>query len=266
MKFPMALAGATRIGRRHVTEGSHNQDSFQYRILPNQRTVVAAVSDGAGSAPRAKFGSFTAVRYAVAAASDELSRKSTMQQALKFGLKAAVDAIQKMAYQDPVHQIESYHCTLILTAWTPQAVAAIQVGDGAAIVTTQDGAKMLTIPQQGEYANETYFITMPQAEEIAFFNQTESADALAIFTDGLQKQAIDFAHKRPNTDFINSVIAVGTHDNDQQSVINTVSSSWLLDQPNANIQLHQWLSDEGVAQDNLDDTTLVVASRISHGV
>ena len=266
MTLPMAIAGATRIGRKHVAEGNHNQDSYQYRILPNQRTVVAAVSDGAGSAPRAKLGSFTAVRYAVAAASDELSRKSTMQQALKYGLKAAIEAIRKMADQDPIHQIEDYHSTLILAAWTPQAVAAIQVGDGAAIVTTQDGTKMLTIPQQGEYANETYFITMPQAEEIAFFNQTESADTLTIFTDGLQKQAIDFAHKRPNADFINSAIAVGTHDNDQQSAVNTASSSWLLDLPNADIRLHQWLSDEGVAQDNADDTTLVVASRIPHDV
>ena len=51
MTFPIVVAGATRIGRRHVAEGSHNQDSYQYRILPNQRTVVAAVSDGAGSAP-----------------------------------------------------------------------------------------------------------------------------------------------------------------------------------------------------------------------
>ena len=161
MTFPIVVAGTTRIGRRHVAEGSHNQDSYQYRILPNQRTIVAAVSDGAGSAPRAKLGSFIAVRYAVATASDELSRKSTLQQALKSGLKAAIEAIQKMADQDPVHQVESYHSTLILAAWTPQAVAAIQVGDGAAIVTNQEGAKMLTIPQQGEYVNETYFITMP---------------------------------------------------------------------------------------------------------
>ena len=108
MTFPIVVAGATRIGRRHITEGSHNQDNYQYRILPKQRTVVAAVSDGAGSAPRAKLGSFAAVRYAIAAASDELSRKSTLQQALKYGLKAAIEAIRNMADQDPVHQIEDY--------------------------------------------------------------------------------------------------------------------------------------------------------------
>lgn len=263
MTSNFAVAGATRIGRRHEDAESHNQDNFLYRILPEQSTVVVAVSDGAGSAPKAKIGSYIAVRHAVNVAADELRCHSGPETALRAGLKAASDAIGKIADKDPVHDVEGYHCTLILAAWTPDAVAAIQVGDGAAVVTTLDGVKMLTIPQQGEYANETYFVTMPQAEDIAFFNQTDSVETLLLFTDGLQNQAIDFANKRPHADFVGSAINASTHA-DASSPAITSSSSWTKEQTTADIQLQKWLYGEQVAKHNIDDTTLVVVSRIPH--
>lgn len=196
-------------------------------------------------------------------AADELRCHSGLETALRAGLKAAIGAISKMAEKDTAHQVESYHCTLILAAFTPEAVAAIQVGDGAAVVAAPEGIKMLTIPQQGEYANETYFITMPQAENIAFFNQTDSVEALLLFTDGLQQQAIDFANKRPHTDFVASAIKNGSNADDLSHPAAS-SSSWATEQNDADIRLQQWLSSEEGAQHNTDDTTLVVASRINH--
>ena len=55
--------------------------------------------------------------------------------------------------------LSDYHCTLILVAWVDDQVAAVQVGDGAAIVESDHLCKMLTIPQRGEYVNETFFVT-----------------------------------------------------------------------------------------------------------
>ena len=261
MTAPITVAGATRIGRRHVADGNANQDNFRYTTIPEKRILVAAVSDGAGSASQSKLSSFNAVIHAVNVTTDELTKDATLEDGLRSGLEAAITAVHRMAERDPRHDINSYHATLILAAWTPEGVAAIQVGDGAAVVTTADGPKMLTIPQQGEYANETYFITMPQASEIAFFNQTEDAHALAIFTDGLQKQAVDFANKRPHAEFIDDAIAAGTHEHEKPEA-GIRSSSWLTNPTEADQQLHDWLCGEQVAQQNSDDTTLIVASRI----
>ena len=265
MTSPITVAGATRIGRRHDAEDSPNQDSFRYRTIPEKQTLIAAVSDGAGSAPKSKLGSSAAVLHAVNVTTDELAKDATLEDALRSGLEAAISAVHRMAERDPRHDVNSYHATLILAAWTPEGVAAIQVGDGAAIVTTTDGPKMLTIPQQGEYANETYFITMSQASDIAFFNQTEDATALAIFTDGLQKQAVDFAHKRPHAEFIDDAIAAGTHEHEQTQE-GIWSSSWSTNPTDADQRLHDWLCGEQVAQQNSDDTTLIVASRIPDDV
>ena len=192
------------MGRRHEAEGMPNQDSFRYRTIPEQQILVAAVSDGAGSSPKSQVSSSIAVLRAVDVTTEALVNDATMETALRSGFEAAMSAVHRMAARDHCHDISSYHATLVLAAWTPDGIAAIQVGDGAAVVTTPDGPKMLTIPQQGEYANETYFITMPQAPDIVFFNHTEDADGLIIFTDGLQKQAVDFANKRPYPEFVDA--------------------------------------------------------------
>ena len=263
MTFPVNVAGATRIGRRHEADGTTNQDSFQYRTVPDQQILVAAVSDGAGSAPKSQLGSSAAVLHAVNVTTDELVHNAPLEAALRSGFEAAMAAIHRIAQRDRHHDVSGYHATLVLTAWTPDGIAAIQVGDGAAIVTTPDGPKMLTVPQQGEYANETYFITMPQATDIAFFNHTDEADGLIIFTDGLQKQAVDFAHKRPHTEFINDAITASAHEPAQpQSSIR--SSSWSSIQSSADLLLQEWLSKEQVAENNSDDSTIIVASRIPH--
>ena len=263
MTFPITVAGATRTGRRHEKEGLPNQDNFRYKTLSDKHILVAAVSDGAGSASKSAYGSLAAVVHAVNVAFEELARDHAPEQALRSGLQAAITAVHKMADRDPTHDINSYHATLVLAAWTPHGIAAIQVGDGAAIVITEDGPKMLTIPQQGEYANETYFITMPQARDIAFFNQTESAHALSIFTDGLQQQAVDFTHRRPHPEFITDAIKAPAHE-DVQPIPDIISNSWSPNPTPPDQLLQAWLQAKNVAQLNLDDTTLIVASKITH--
>ena len=261
MTFPITVAGATRIGRRHESEGMPNQDSFRYRTIPEQQILVAAVSDGAGSSSKSQVSSSIAVLRAVDVTTQALVNDASIEMALRSGFEAAMSAVHRMAARDHCHDISSYHATLVLAAWTPDGVAAIQVGDGAAIVTTPDGPKMLTIPQQGEYANETYFITMPQAPDIVFFNHTEDADGLIIFTDGLQKQAVDFANKRPYPEFVDAAIGASAHENEQtETVIRSSSSSRI--RTAADLMLHEWLSREQVAENNSDDSTIIVASRM----
>ena len=261
MTYPLTVAGATRTGKRHLDESQPNQDSFRYRTVPEKHLLIAAVSDGAGSATKSKAGSLAAVLQAVNVTTEQLIADTPLEKALRSGLEAAAQAVRNMAERDPNHDISSYHATLILAAWTPEGVAAIQVGDGAAIVATPDGPKMLTIPQQGEYANETYFITMPQATDIAFFNQTEDADGFIIFTDGLQKQAVDFANKRPHPEFTDDAITASAPEHGPTAG-ETRSSSWSTKHTVPDLLLSDWLAEESVARYNSDDSTLIVASRV----
>lgn len=208
MTRAIQVASVTRTGRRHLAEQIPNQDSRYHILLPDNRGIVAAVSDGAGSAQRSKTGSFLAVRTSVAEAVRTIENdQATPQEAVGAGFAAARKAIAKQASLNPAHPVSHYHCTLVIVAWLKHDLAALQVGDGAAIVQIDDEYKMLTVPQRGQYANETFFITQEQAPEIAFQNQTDHAQALAMFTDGIQSLMIDHQRKRANAKTVHEALA-----------------------------------------------------------
>ena len=257
-------AGATRVGSRHRMAGENNQDAYLYRVSRDQRTLVAAVSDGAGSAGRSRLGSFTAVRHAVHGAYVETERGASVNDALRAGLKQAIKAIGAQGSRDQSGGVSAYHCTLILAVWQPGRLGAIQVGDGAAVVATPEGTKMLTVPQRGEYANETYFITLPRADEIAFVNQTAAATALALFTDGLHDQAIDFPNRRPVAGFVEAALAGSSMVNTKMETGKVISGSWMKEKPEQDLRLEEWLASESAAATNIDDSTLITATWAGH--
>lgn len=202
----LLVASVTRQGASHAATGRPNEDSVCLELLPQGRGIVAAVSDGAGSAPQAQAGSRLAATCAVRAAVSAIREGSaTLVDAVHNGILESRTAIQRRASVFG-RNLEDYHCTLILVAWVEDQVAAAQVGDGAAIVEHDGVCKMLTVPRQGEYANETFFLTEPHFRQTMFTRETSGITALALFTDGLQKYAVDFRNRKANADFITQAI------------------------------------------------------------
>ena len=203
MTGELVVATASLTGQRHLANGQYNQDSVYYELMPGSQGLIAAVSDGAGSARRAKDGSFLAARTAVKQTKRIILEESEGPAfAVRRGLFWARQAIKQQVQIVPSHPIEEYHCTLVLIAWVGDLICGIQVGDGAAIVGTKEGYKMLTVPRQGEFANETYFITEPHYLQAVFENEATDVNSVALFTDGLQRLSIDFKRKRANQDFM----------------------------------------------------------------
>ena len=105
---------------------------------------------------------------------------------------------------------------------------------------------MLTIPQRGEYANETYFVTNPAYQDLIFRNQGTDILALAMFTDGIQNLAIDLPNKRPNDACISEAL-------------------FTLHSPEPDQALSEWLSAPHVALNAQDDATIIIiAQREQH--
>ena len=196
-QFPGTVG--SRRGDRHRQRGERNQDYGCYAALPNNLGIVAAVSDGAGSAPKAAAGSRTAAKQAARKAwSTCLSQGNhpNPEIAAHEAVKAARRALEGRAKSDK-RPLEEYHATLLVAVMTETGAAIAHIGDGASIVDTPDGFKMFTIPARGQYANETYFVTMPEYEELIARNCTKKASSIFLFTDGVQNAAIDFQRKRP---------------------------------------------------------------------
>jgi len=92
--------------------------------------------------------------------------------------------------------------TLIVILATPHQTIAWQVGDGVAIGQQNHVLIALTQPDQGEYVNETIFLTSEAAAEaIQIQRFLGGMTHLAVLTDGLQRLALQFPSQQPYRPF-----------------------------------------------------------------
>lgn len=275
----LLVASVTRQGASHAATRRPNEDSVWFKLLPQGRGIVAAVSDGAGSAHRAKEGSHLAATYAVKRTIQAIVEdEDDPAHAVKAGLLTAREAIKRRAEIISGSKIEDYHCTLILVAWVEDQVAAAQVGDGAAIVEHDGVCKMLTVPRQGEYANETFFLTEPHFQQTMFTRETSGITALALFTDGLQKYAVNFQKRKANADFVTQAITAmrnvetgeGPPDTTDHLPANAEISGFISDTdnrvtavPQVGNQLFHWVQEQ--VGHTADDMSLIVAAVPENG-
>lgn len=158
------FAAAAR-GSAHRDEGLPCQDALAYAVRDD--ALVAVVCDGAGSQARSDVGAtrlstrvverlltHPAGLQAVATATPELARET---------LHAAIDAVrQELAHEAEaaVHPLSDFAATLVGVVASAGGGWFFHVGDGLGIADDgEDGAPSLSLPENGEYANETYFVT-----------------------------------------------------------------------------------------------------------
>src|SRR6185437_980610 len=92
-------------------------------------------------------------------------------------------------------KVRQYACTLLVAIVSANQAVFWQVGDGA-MCFRLDGEESFHYafwPEKGDYANVTFFVTEPNAEEHLEFDITKGEIVeLAVFSDGLERLALDF--------------------------------------------------------------------------
>jgi hypothetical protein len=105
-------------------------------------------------------------------------------------------------------RIKDYACTLIGVVATNDHTLYFQIGDGC--IVTGDGAGYRTIfwPEQGEYANTTYFVSDDTFLTHVKIERHEAApDEIALFTDGLQNLVLSFSTRTVHDGFFRPLFA-----------------------------------------------------------
>jgi serine/threonine protein phosphatase PrpC len=195
-------------GSAHLEQGIPCQDAHFYRVLPGD-ILVAAASDGAGSALYSQIGAQVVVKSAVHYVEQHLPSGNTVvdeewEAALRNSLLQARADLELKAREFDHAQIKDFAATFLLLLATSQLVAAAQVGDGAMVLgrevvaeATDVGslepgsrrytAETLLTPQRGEYVNVTNFVTHEDVlTKVTVTVLKEPPQYLAIFTDGLE--------------------------------------------------------------------------------
>lgn len=255
-----AAAIGKRIGDRHRAKAKQSQDYGCYRLLPGGTGIVAAVSDGAGSAPEAGTGSLVAAHYATMGAWRRATEKSAEPSAcVRAGIRAAREKLEERAKRDR-RSMENYHTTLIVAAATKNKAAVAHIGDGASIAKTGGQYKMLTIPARGEYANETFFITMDGYKNLTAYNEVHEPEELILFTDGVQNELIDFKGKRADQE---ALLRLKFLDIPAERNQPTTEAGQLGIRSTTHHLLNQWLEDGQTTHG--DDATILIIRPPSEG-
>jgi hypothetical protein len=245
------VAAASVRGVSHARAEQPCQDAHAVALLPNG-VLVAAVADGAGSAALSEVGSAMAAETAVAAIATATTLPAALdtegwQALLTEALRLAQLRLETEAERRDV-DLNALATTLLLAVATPEATAVMQVGDGAIVVGDADGsARALTFPLHGEYANTTVFLTGPDALETAQFGLHPAATHLALFSDGLQRIALDMTNGTPFAPFFLPLFRFVANESDATA---------------AQMQLSAFLSSPRVQERSDDDITLALAARL----
>jgi hypothetical protein len=219
--------------------------------IKNQHLVTAA-ADGAGSAILGKVGAMIAVETAIEYISNcEISQSTFANDTLLRNLLTDAMLAAKKAVEDEAvackHQSSDLATTLIIAIATPKVAAVAQIGDGLAVAKDSTGnLQALTIPNMGEYVNETTFLTSPDAlttTQIKILRQ--HIVNISVLTDGLQMLALNMLLGEPHKPFFFPLFDFVANAEDK-----------IL----AKEQLVKFLCSEKITSRTQDDLTIIIAS------
>lgn len=170
-------------GTAHARRAETCQDAI--RILHRGDTLIAAVADGAGSAPRGGAGAALAVRTLTGT----LARGQTMTLAFEH----AADRLHHAATNSGLEP-RALATTAIAIVADPVSITVGHIGDGAVVVLTQGSWSPLSWPETGPFAGTTAFLSDDEAAPRITKLDTP-VSAICAFTDGLERLVLDFSAK-----------------------------------------------------------------------
>jgi hypothetical protein len=174
--------------------------------------LAVAVADGAGSAACGEVGAAVATREALTVLdtsflSGAMYSETSVRSFLRDALTASREAVLREASLRRV-SCRELASTLTIVVAHSLGVAGVQIGDGCVVTETEKGVFSAPLyPQEGEYANETTFLTsdgcLDKAEDFAMECRLGS---VSVFTDGLKPVCLDYSSRTPFTGFFKPLI------------------------------------------------------------
>lgn len=207
-------AGARAVGTSHLKQGLPCQDSFACRIWQRHGrppVLVAALADGAGSAPCAEVGSALAtslVTDIVCEAFDDGAPIDGCTETLRYAVGQTKLALDLKAGHDG-REASDYASTLLVAILSPAGGVIGQIGDGAAVISGEGSDwRPVHWPDHGEYANTTSFLTQSDAlDQLQLATFEAPVRRIALFSDGLERLLLDFRNRTAHGPFFDRIFS-----------------------------------------------------------
>lgn len=255
MESSWKLLGGSVIGTSHERLGESCQDYAHGVVVfaGMSACLIIACADGAGSASHSFVGAKAACLGFIRFASERLRDGLSLQE---IGPRQMFDWYARIRGQLSLEaslrnlDIGDLACTLLTAIVGDEAAVFSQIGDGA--IVYREGERFATAfwPQNGEYANTTFFLTSPGFEEkLAFRALGQGVEELALLTDGLQPLALHYASRTVHAPFFVPMFDSLRRSTDIDGLENP---------------LKEFLKSKPVIDRTDDDKTLMLATRRTH--
>jgi Protein phosphatase 2C len=247
-------------GTFHLKSSTPCQDAGRVEVVVDAggaEVLLAVASDGAGSATLAQIGSTLACNLFVDEVKSHIEGGNTRTLLSDNFIVDWVGKFRRTAAgwsRADSARIQDFACTLLAAVvWHDRAIY-FQIGDGAIVESRRDEPDRYTVvcwPQQGEYANMTNFLTdADAAQKVVREARSGVIDEVAIFTDGIQRLALDYGARSAHAPFFAPLFA------------------WLRPRPGGysrelSDSLAVYLNSEKINARTDDDKTLILATRRS---
>ncbi len=240
------LYGASVQGSSHIQTETPCHDSHAYRMLKNDLGVVAAVSDGMGSAKRAELGSTLAANYIV----DYIEKNIDLSMddediilLIKEGYVEVLDALHMEASAFDLN-VKDLNATLLVFLSIGDRQFYGQVGDCSLIGKNDDGYLVLAKQQRGEYANATFSICNDTSIEQGLYEKIDGFyESVALMSDGIESISVSAKDQTVSKLFYDPFFKAFEHE--------------AFNQKDVESSLIRFLSSERISSKTDDDKTLL---------
>lgn len=250
MRWKVSSSSVT--GRSHKDHGEPGQDyskAVSVRFA-DREFFIGLAADGAGSTTHGGRGAEIACETVFLSIIGTLRQDGDLTQitdeVVRGWITVSRDAIAAEA-KNAEKRSKDYACTLLGVVAGRDHALFFQIGDGAIVVSADGEFTTIFWPEQGEYANTTFFVsddTFP--EHLATLHCDTSPEEIALFTDGLQNLVLSFSEKKAHAGFFRPLFAALR--NDPGNEFSDFAG-----------QLGRFLNRDDISARSDDDKTLVLA-------
>lgn len=194
--------GASSVGTSHISVGEGCEDSAACLECEagHEPFLIAAVSDGAGSAEFANIGSRLVVRGFIRATTNFIQNGGSVAGITQEVGREWIDGIRDRIFV-AAHRVSApprdFAATLVGVVAGNDRLVICHVGDGGCVIRDHTTSEWIvpSWPAHGEYASSTYFVTDDPEPKLRVVHTEGEFDDIAIFSDGIERLVLDFAAK-----------------------------------------------------------------------
>ena len=160
------------VGSSHVDRGQGKQDN-SHLIKDNNGNISFCISDGAGSSKNSELSSKIVTNFIsqeLLKIPDLINSKGAGPWINDFIIQVVINLRSELFETFKNYNLRDYHCTLVAGLVFGNTAIVVHVGDGFILAGKNEETvdknvlnKQLYFskPENGEYKNETYFVTEP---------------------------------------------------------------------------------------------------------